>query len=117
MSNTKTASIRLAYHAGVTSAITPPTSEGLVAGISTAFSTGAAHALQEGAVIQDVAALHVNVGHSPSRSPSVSSQIAALRRLLLDAASGTPFDRVAKVNYKIIPGLTLFDCNERETFR
>ncbi|KAF8558348.1 composite domain of metallo-dependent hydrolase [Imleria badia] len=86
----------LAYHAGVTSAITPPSSRGFVAGMSTAFSTGAAHALEEGAVIQDIAALHVNIGHQGSRSPSVSSQIAALRHLLLDAASGTPFDRVAK---------------------
>lgn len=66
--------------------------------MSTAFSTGAAHALEEGAVIQDIAALHVNIGHWGSRSPSVSSQIAALRHLLLGAASGTPFDRVAKVN-------------------
>ncbi|KAF8444526.1 composite domain of metallo-dependent hydrolase [Boletus edulis BED1] len=85
----------LAYHGGVTSAITPPTSYGLVAGLSTAFSTGAAHALEEGAVIQDVAALHVNI-HRGSGSPSVSSQIAALRHLLLEAASGTPFDRVVK---------------------
>ncbi|KAH0827801.1 hypothetical protein J3R83DRAFT_3426 [Lanmaoa asiatica] len=92
----------LAYHAGVTSAITPPTSQGLIAGISTAFSTGAAHALQEGAVIQDIAALHVNVGHSTSPSPSVSSQIAALRHLLLDAASGTPFDRVAKGDIPLV---------------
>lgn len=91
----ETLTIRLAYHAGVTSAITPPTSNGFVAGISTAFSTGAAHALQEGAVIQDIAALHVNIGHSTLRS--VSSQIAALRHLLLDAPSGTPFYRVAKV--------------------
>ena len=113
----KTAKIRLAYHAGVTSAITPPTSQGLVAGLSTAFSTGAAHALQEGAVIQDIAALHVNVGYSGSRSPSVSSQIAALRHLLLDAPSGTPFDRVAKVNYNIMLDFTSFDCNQRETFR
>ncbi|KAG6372339.1 carbohydrate esterase family 9 protein [Boletus reticuloceps] len=85
----------LAYHGGVTSAITPPTSNGLVAGLSTAFSTGAAHALEEGAVIQEIAALHVNI-HRGSGSPSVSSQIAALRHLLLEAASGTPFDRVAK---------------------
>lgn len=64
--------------------------------MSTAFSTGAAHALQEGAVIQDIAALHVNIGHSTS--VSVSTQIAALRHLLLDAASGTPFYRVAQVS-------------------
>lgn len=94
----ETSPTRLAYHAGVTSAITPPTSGGLVAGLSTAFSTGAGHALEEGAVIQDIAALHVNIRRSGS--PSVSSQIAALRHLLLDAASGTPFGRVSKVSYK-----------------
>ncbi|KAI9569587.1 composite domain of metallo-dependent hydrolase [Boletus coccyginus] len=90
----------LAYHAGVTSAITPPTSSGLVAGLSTAFSTGAAHALEDGAVIQDIAALHVNIGHSGS--PSVSSKITALRHLLLDAAGGTPFDRVAKGDIPLV---------------
>ncbi|KAF9241521.1 hypothetical protein BU15DRAFT_87115 [Melanogaster broomeanus] len=84
----------LAYRAGVTSAITAPTSRGLISGLSTAFSTGAAHGLEEGAVVQDIAALHVNIGHS--RSGSVSTQIAALRHLLLDSASGTPFDLVAK---------------------
>lgn len=68
-----------------------------MAGLSTAFSTGAAHALEEGAVIQDIAALHVAIGHQGSRSPSVSSQIAALRHLLLDADDGTPFDRAAEV--------------------
>ncbi|KAG9316540.1 composite domain of metallo-dependent hydrolase [Chiua virens] len=55
---------------------------------------GAAHALQDGAVIQDTAALHVNIGHSTSRS--VSTQIAALRHLLLDGTGETPFDHVAK---------------------
>lgn len=102
---TDTPTTRLAYHAGVTSAITPPTSRGLLAGLSTVFSTGAAHALEEGAVIQDIAALHVNIGYRASSSPSVSSQIATLRHSLLDAASGTPFDRVVKVNYK--PNLVL----------
>lgn len=113
----ETPTTRLAYHAGVTSAITPPTSQGLVAGLSTVFSTGAAHALEEGAVIQDIAALHVAIGHSGSRSPSVSTQIAALRHLLLDAASGTPFDRVAKVNYKVILDFVSSECNQRERFR
>ena len=111
----ETPTTRLAYHAGVTSAITPPTSRGLVAGLSTAFSTGAAHALEEGAVIQDVAALHVAIHHSGS--PSVSTQIAALRHLLLDAASGTPFDRVTKVNYTLILDLASSECNQRERFR
>ncbi|KIJ61332.1 hypothetical protein HYDPIDRAFT_96756, partial [Hydnomerulius pinastri MD-312] len=86
----------LAYRAGVTSAITAPSSYGLVSGLSTAFSTGAAHGLEAGAVIQDVAALHVNIGYTRSGSPSVSTKIAALRKLLLGSESGNPFDLAAK---------------------
>ncbi|KIJ18775.1 hypothetical protein PAXINDRAFT_71407 [Paxillus involutus ATCC 200175] len=92
----------LAYRAGVTSAITAPTSYGLVSGLSTVFFTGAAHALEEGAVIQETAALHINIGHSRSGSPSVSTQIAALRRLLLGSVSGTPFDLAAKGEIPIV---------------
>lgn len=76
--------------------ITAPSSSGLVAGLSTVFSTGAAHRLENGAVIQDVAALHVQIGHS-NKGPSVSTQIAALRNMLLGAHSGSKFSEVAKV--------------------
>lgn len=86
----------LAYRAGVTSAVTAPASNGLVAGLSTIFSTGAAHGLQAGAVVQDVAALHVSISHRWSGSPSVSTQIAALRNLLLHSNDGTPFNQAAK---------------------
>lgn len=86
----------LAYRAGVTSAVTAPTSKGLVAGLSTVFSTGAAHGLQAGAVIEDVAALHVSVSHRWSGSPSVSTQVTALRNLLLHSNEGTPFNLAAK---------------------
>ncbi|KAF9227423.1 carbohydrate esterase family 9 protein [Gyrodon lividus] len=92
----------LAYRAGVTSAITAPTSYGLVSGLSTAFSTGASHALQEGAVIQEIAALHINIGYSRSGFPSVSTQIAALRRLLLGSVSATPFDLAAKGEIPVV---------------
>ncbi|KAG9316550.1 carbohydrate esterase family 9 protein [Chiua virens] len=90
----------LAYRAGVTSAIAPPKSGKFVAGISTAFSTGAAHALQDGAITQDTVALHITIGHLASRS--VSTQFAALRHLLLDATSGAPFDRVAKGEIPVV---------------
>jgi hypothetical protein len=52
-----------------------------LAGLSTVFSTAAAHKLVDGAVIQEVAALHVEL--SLSSGISVSTQIAALRELLL----------------------------------
>ncbi|THH28656.1 hypothetical protein EUX98_g5538 [Antrodiella citrinella] len=71
-----------AYRAGVTTGIVAPTHYGFYGGLSTSFSTGALHKLAEGAVLQEVTALHVSVRHFGS--PSVSSQIGALRRLLLD---------------------------------
>ncbi len=70
---------------GVTVGITAPTSYGLLSGLSVAFSTGSPHKLAPGAVLQDVAALHVAAGSS---ALSVSTQIAALRNLLLGGAVG-----------------------------
>ena len=74
--------LRLAYRAGVTKAIVAPVHHGFFGGLGTSFSTGAVHKLADGAVIQEVTALHVSVGHFGSR-PSISTQIAALRSLLL----------------------------------
>jgi len=80
-----------AYQAGVTMGITAPKSRGFLSGLSTAFTTGAGHKLEKGAVVQDVAALHIRVGHISS-SPSISTQIAALRRLLLGSGIQSPLD-------------------------
>ncbi|KAL0956531.1 hypothetical protein HGRIS_002672 [Hohenbuehelia grisea] len=76
----------LAYRYGVVSAVVAPKASGFLAGLGTAFRTGAAHKLIDGAVIQDITALHVQIGHVGV--PSVSTQIAALRRLLLGGAHG-----------------------------
>ncbi|KIP04862.1 hypothetical protein PHLGIDRAFT_36717 [Phlebiopsis gigantea 11061_1 CR5-6] len=87
-----------AYRHGVTAGVTAPKSVGLISGVSTAFATGALHQLEDGALIQKDAALHVNVGHS-SGGPSVSTQIAALRKLLHGSgkgALGAWFDKVTK---------------------
>ena len=79
---------RLAHRAGVTSAITPPSSSGLLSGLSVAFSTGAANKLAPSAVLQDVAALHVTLVHGNAALPgSVSTHVAILRRLLLQKQS------------------------------
>ena len=75
---------RLAYRSGVTDAITAPESSSLIAGFSAAFSTGAEGKLEKGAIVKDAVALHVCV--SMSGSASVSTQIAALRKLLLPPA-------------------------------
>jgi len=72
----------LTFRAGVTTAVTPPTG-GHISGLSTAFYLGAEHKLQEGAIVKDIVALHVAIGHIGSQGPSISTQIATLRRLLL----------------------------------
>ena len=71
----------LAYRSGVINAVAVPQSHGFIAGLSTAFSLGAEHKLAEGAVLQEVTALHVSIGYGGKAS--VSTQIAALRKLLL----------------------------------
>ena len=74
-----------------------PKSRGLLAGLSAVFSTGAR--LDEFA--QDVAALHVTVQYYGG-APSVSTQIAALRKLLNGSGHGELglwFEKVAKVSF------------------
>ncbi|KAI0825194.1 carbohydrate esterase family 9 protein [Trametes gibbosa] len=77
----------LAYRSGVTTGIVAPQSSGFLAGLNAAFSTGARHKLEPGALVQEVGGLHVAI--HPVGTPSVSTQIAALRRLLLGGASAT----------------------------
>ncbi|KAF9012391.1 hypothetical protein BDQ17DRAFT_1419786 [Cyathus striatus] len=74
----------LGYRAGVTNAVTAP-SGGYLSGLSVAFGTGSTHKLAVGAIIQDVAALHISIGSS---KPSISTQIGVLRRLLLGQGEG-----------------------------
>jgi len=81
----------LAYRAGVTKAIVAPVHSGFYGGLGTSFSTGAAHKLEDGAVVQEITALHVSVGHFGGK-PSISTQIAALRGLLLKLPDDTITD-------------------------
>ena len=57
-------------------------------GLSATFRTGAHDALDRAALIKPVTALHIAIGRSlpfaPSPGPSVSTQVATLRRLLLN---------------------------------
>ncbi|TFK72449.1 hypothetical protein BDN72DRAFT_836217 [Pluteus cervinus] len=82
----------LAYRGGVTKAITPPTGDGFLYGLSTAFDLGASHALEKGAIVQEEVALHVRV--DLGMDSSVSTQIALLRHLLHleDRQDPTPSD-------------------------
>ena len=93
---------RLAYRAGVTIGVTAPVHKTFYSGLSTAFSLDAMHKLEDGAIVQNVAGLHVQIGHF-GRRPSVSTQMAALRRLLLEpdamGMSGKWFKSVARVCY------------------
>jgi hypothetical protein len=74
---------RLAYRAGVGSAITAPLSGGWLSGISTYLSLGADSKVSKGAIVQPFVAIHLHIKHGARAS--VSTQIAALRGLLYDA--------------------------------
>ncbi|TFK44771.1 hypothetical protein BDQ12DRAFT_673545 [Crucibulum laeve] len=91
----------LAYRAGVTTAITAPAHGGFYAGLGTSFSLGASHKLEDGSVIQAVTAVHVSIRHLSK--PSVSTQIAALRRLLTGPQNGAAGQWFKKVTDGDIP--------------
>ncbi|ESK94416.1 carbohydrate esterase family 9 protein [Moniliophthora roreri MCA 2997] len=62
--------------------------DAIIWGLSTAFRTGANHAFDRGAIVQDVVALNIRItrpspfGLNAGRGISVSEQIAGIRRLL-----------------------------------
>ena len=90
---------RLAYRSGITAGVVAPQHRGLLAGVSVAFSTGTEHRLKQGALIREDAAVHVEITHSTAL-PSISTQIAALRNLLLGNGEGNVkrwFGKVTKV--------------------
>ncbi|CAK5268643.1 unnamed protein product [Mycena citricolor] len=84
----------LAYRAGVTSAIVAPSGSQFFHGLSVAFSLASAHKLQSGAILQETVAVHVSL--SPSFSASISTQVALLRKILLESDKDTEFGRVAQ---------------------
>ncbi|KAF7330294.1 Carbohydrate esterase family 9 protein [Mycena venus] len=96
----------LAYRAGVTSAIVAPAASvfpsGVFSGLGVSFSLGAAHKLEKGAVLQEVTGLHMAVAQALP-GPSVSTQIAALRRLLLRPVEGPSKEWFLKVTSGEIP--------------
>ncbi|KAF9488505.1 hypothetical protein BDN71DRAFT_1485080 [Pleurotus eryngii] len=73
----------LACRGGITQAIVAPVGSRFGFGSATAFSTAASNALRQGAVIQNTTALHMSITHQ--NDISVSTQIAALRRCLLQS--------------------------------
>ncbi|KAG8958226.1 hypothetical protein FRC03_009340 [Tulasnella sp. 419] len=89
-------SMLLAYRAGVTSSVAAPLSRSMFSGLSVAFSNGAAHALEEGAIVKEIAALHIQIS-AGGKGPSVSTQIGLLRRLLTSKGEATPLRWFTKV--------------------
>ncbi|KAJ7150716.1 hypothetical protein C8R46DRAFT_1123967 [Mycena filopes] len=90
----------LAYRSGVTTAVVAPIGSGFLQGVGTAFDVGAPHALAPGAIVQEEAALHISL-HS-HMSASVSTQMAALRRLLFDGEAEGPWIRVRKGDIPLV---------------
>ncbi|TCD67498.1 hypothetical protein EIP91_012303 [Steccherinum ochraceum] len=80
-------------------------SQSPIFGLAATFRTGAAHALDTNAIVKEITALHISIGHAAplnfgSEPVSVGTQIAAFRRLLLDAEdsdtdTGTWFQNAA----------------------
>ena len=89
--------LRLAYRSGVTTAITAPSGQGFMLGLSTAFAMGASDGIENGAVIQAETALHVRVMRG--LPVSVSTQIATLRRLLFGHSGEDAWQRVRDVSF------------------
>jgi len=78
----------------VTIGVTYPSHQGFYSGLGTTFSLGVTHKLEQGAVIQEVTGVHVSVRHFSKLS--ISTQIAALRKLLINSTGGW-FKRVTVV--------------------
>ncbi|GAA5919344.1 hypothetical protein JCM6882_008442 [Rhodosporidiobolus microsporus] len=80
--------LQVAEGAGVGKALVFPQGDGFLLGVGAALRTSAKNVLEDGAVVRDVTALHIQIGHggkgSPS-TPSISTQIAYLRSLLLSS--------------------------------
>ncbi|KAF8737942.1 hypothetical protein AX14_012122 [Amanita brunnescens Koide BX004] len=78
----------------------------IISGLSATFRTGSGHAMERGAIIQDISALHVVLGRPDpilqNSRTSVTTQIAALRRLLFgwegeDKETGDWFRKASEV--------------------
>ncbi|KAI8383028.1 hypothetical protein BD560DRAFT_385830 [Blakeslea trispora] len=78
--------LKEAYKGGVLTTISSPVSNNIVMGISTAFRTIAEPTLDQDAILSRHAALHLQIGDSVKSSafPTISSQVAFLRKLFIE---------------------------------
>ncbi|KAJ7669334.1 carbohydrate esterase family 9 protein [Mycena polygramma] len=86
----------LGYRNGVTSAVTAPSSRGFLSSLSTVFSMVAGHKLADGALTQEVAALHVALPLSAKiplvvgvESADIIASVLVLKKEV-EAVNGTP---------------------------
>ncbi|CEL60594.1 hypothetical protein RSOLAG1IB_03832 [Rhizoctonia solani AG-1 IB] len=86
----------LSHRGGVTTIIEAPFSSGLIQGVSVAFRSGVKHKLEPGAVSRREVALHVRLVRGHEAGNGISTKIATLRRLFLDAEEGSVYARVVK---------------------
>ncbi|KAG8769002.1 hypothetical protein FRC15_004828, partial [Serendipita sp. 397] len=77
----------LGYRNGVTIAVTAPVHHGFIGGLSVAFGTGSINRLVKGAIVKNVAALHVSIVDDVEQ-PSIATQISLLRSLLSGHGEG-----------------------------
>ncbi|KAI8873413.1 hypothetical protein GQ42DRAFT_160535 [Ramicandelaber brevisporus] len=83
--------------AGITTAITPPMSDGLINGLSVAFRTGASSSVDKDAIIAEDAALHIQLVRDTATS-TVSANVQALRKALLNAVADSTNSTAAAKN-------------------
>ncbi|EUC66936.1 carbohydrate esterase family 9 protein [Rhizoctonia solani AG-3 Rhs1AP] len=89
----------LSHRGGVTTIIEAPFSyNGFIQGVSVAFRSGAGHKLERGAVPYREVALHIRLVRGQGES-GISTRIATLRRLLLDAKEGSVYASVIRVRF------------------
>ena len=94
----------MAYRTGVTSGISSPMHSGFISGVGAYFTLDSAHKLSDGAVVKE-GGVHVRLGHG---SVGISTQVAALRHLLLGAienvnsgGASTWFHKVVNVGHSL----------------
>jgi hypothetical protein len=80
-----------AQAAGILNLVTAPLSSGFLEGVSVAFKAGGKSVVDKDAVIQEDVALHFSIGHGSRKgaTPSISSQIATLKKLIVNSANDT----------------------------
>ncbi|KAJ3206807.1 hypothetical protein HDU67_007940 [Dinochytrium kinnereticum] len=96
--------LREAFYGGVLTSISVPDTDGFVRGLSAAFRTGAE--LYSEAILKAVVALHVDMGlfGLGPKTPSVSSQVATLRKLITTSTSG-PFHEAFTGKIPLVVGV------------